>query len=216
MNENLANLDQYQAELPFFQELITGAQYPEPPRNHDGFPFLETRSFQNGGLTINRVFYPDVPLLYDIRYDQLVTFHPLFTQKLLINPDKIDAFVLSDERQFIKVKGNERYFYNRNGFYELLESGSYRLISKHYKEEKPAREVGEFVAYYVEYEDFFLEKEGEFFPIRKKKDAIKLLQIEKKAVREKLIKKGIYFNQNPRKFLISLVKLYNSSKPAMQ
>lgn len=212
INENLANLDQYQEQLPFFQELITGAQYPEPPRNHDGFPFLDTRAFQNGGLTINRVFYPDVPLLYDIRYDQLVTFHPIFSQKLLINPDKIDAFVLADGREFIQMKGNERYFYNRNGFYELIETGSYRLLSKHYKEEKPAREVGEFVAYYVEYEDFFLEKEGEFFPIRKKKDAIKLLQIEKKEVRENLIRKGIYFNQNRRIFLKELVNLSSSSK----
>ncbi|WP_297336824.1 hypothetical protein [Algoriphagus sp.] len=212
VNENLANLDQYQEQLPFFQELITGAQYPEPPRNHEGFPFLETRSFQNGGLTINRVFYPDVPLLYDIRFDQLVTFHPLFSQKLLINPDKIDAFVLADGREFIQLKGNERYFYNRNGFYELIETGSFRLLSKHYKEEKPAREVGEFVAYYVEYEDFFLEKEGVFFPIRKKKDAIKLLQIEKKEVRENLIRKGIYFNQNRKLFLKELVNLSSPSK----
>ena len=215
VSENLANLDQYQEELPFFQELITGAQYPEPPRNHDGFPFLDTRSFENGGLTINRVFYPDVPLLYDIRYDQLVTFHPVFSQKLLINPDKIDAFVLADGKKFIQIKGNEKYFYDRNGFYELIESGPFRLVSKHYKEEKPAREVGEFIAYYVEYEDFFLEKDGEFFPVRKKKDAIKLLQVEKKAVRENLIRKGIYYNHDPRRFLISLVKLSNSSKPAM-
>ncbi|SDC76692.1 hypothetical protein SAMN04488104_1005117 [Algoriphagus faecimaris] len=212
VNDNLANLDRYQEELPFFQELITGAQYPEPPRKYDGFPFLDSRTFTEGGLTINRVFYPNVPLLYDIRFDQVVTFHPLFSQKLLINPSKIDAFVLGEDREFIQLKGNEGYYYNRNSFYELIEEGdNYRLLSKHYKEEKPTREIGEYVGYYVEYEDFFLEKEGRFFPMKKKKDAIKLLQVEKKAVREHLIRQGVYFNQSPREFLAKLLQLASQS-----
>lgn len=207
VNENLVNLEKYQEELPFFQELITGAQYPEPPRNYDGFPFLETRSFENGGLTINRIFYPEVPLLYDIRFDQVITFHPIFSQKLLINPAKVDGFVLANGNEFKKLKGNEDYLYDKNGFYEIIADGPFALVSKHYKVDKPARELGEYVGYYLEYEDFFLVKDDQFFPIRNKKDAIKRLQIEKKAIRENLTKKGIYFNQNRRKYLIALLEL---------
>lgn len=211
VSENLQNLDKYQEQLPFFQELITGAQYPEPPRNYDGFPFLDTRSFEDGGLTINQVFYPEVPLLYDIRYDQVITFHPLFSQKLLINPEKVDGFVLKGDKQFQQISGNESYIHHKNGFYEVIASGPFQLISKHYKVEKGARELGDYVGYYLEYEDFFLLRDESFYPIRKKKDAIKLLQIEKKSVRENLIRKGIYYNQNPRGFLKALLDLSKSN-----
>ncbi|NVJ87644.1 MAG: hypothetical protein HWE15_15180 [Algoriphagus sp.] len=212
VNENLANLEKYQEELPFFQELITGAQYPEPPRNYDGFPYFSTRSFEKGGLTINRVFYPDVPLLYDIRYDQVITFHPLFSQKLLINPAKIDGFVLEDGSEFRQLSGNEDYLYDKNGFYEIIASGSMELVSKHYKVDKPARELGDYVGYYIEYEDFFLVKGDQFFPVKRKKDAIKLLQVEKKGIRENLTRNRIYFNQNRRNYLKALLQLATQSE----
>ena len=212
VSENLQNLDKYQEQLPFFQELITGAQYPEPPRNYDGFPFLDTRSFENGGLTINRVFYPDVPLLYDIRYDQVITFHPLFSQKLLIKPSKIDGFVLSDGKEFVQLSGNEGYLYDKNGFYEVIASGDFRLLSKHYKVDRRARELGDYIGYYDEYEDFFLYKAGAFYPIKKKKDAIKVLGVEKKAIRENLTRQRIYYNKDRRKYLTALLQLAYSPR----
>jgi hypothetical protein len=172
---------------------------------------LDTRSFENGGLTINRVFYPDVPLLYDIRYDQVITFHPLFSQKLLIKPSKVDGFMLSGGKEFLQLSGNEDYLYHKNGFYELIATGDFRLISKHYKVERRARELGDYVGYYDEYEDFFLHQLGAFYPVKKKKDAIRLLGIEKKAIRENLTRKGIYYNKDRRKYLVALLQLANST-----
>lgn len=212
LQENLANLEFYQEKLPFFQELITGAQYPEPPKNHEGFPFLKGRSFEYGGLTINQVYYPDIPLLYDIRYDQVITVHPIYMQKLLINPAKINSFRLGDGSNFEQLTGNESYAHHKNGFYEIVEEGSVTLLAKHYKIPKPTRELGDYVAKYEEFEDFFIWDGSQFFSIKTKKSAIKTLELSKKLVRENLTRKGIYYGSNKRRYLKMLIQIHSQSR----
>lgn len=208
---NLDNLEKYKQELPFFQELITGGQYTTPPQNYEGFPYLLGKSFELGTLTINQIFYPEVLLLYDIRYDQLITLHPIFSQNLLIKPEKINGFSLSNQSSFVQLKGNETYLHNGNGFYEVIEEGKMNLISKHYKTVVRSKELGDYFASYEEFEDFFFHDGKSFFSISSKKKAIELLGVSKKSVRENIIKRGIYFNRNKREFLQSLVLLSNQT-----
>ncbi|WP_268034240.1 hypothetical protein [Algoriphagus sp. PAP.12] len=208
---NLGNLEKYKQELPFFQELITGGQYTTPPQNYEGFPYLLGKSFELGTLTINQIYYPEVLLLYDIRFDQLITLHPVFSQNLLIKPGKINGFSLSNGSSFKQLKGNESYLRNQNGFYEVIEEGKMNLISKHFKTVVRSKELGDYFASYEEFEDFFFYDGSEFFPVTSKKKAIQLLGVSKKAVRENIIKKGVYFNREKRKFLKSLVLLANTT-----
>lgn len=205
------NLERYKEELPYFQELITGGQYTNPPQNYEGYPYLLGKSFELGTLTINQIYYPEVLLLYDIRYDQLITLHPIFSQNLLIKPEKINGFSLSNLSSFQRLIGNESYLYNQNGFYEIIEEGKMNLISKHYKTVVRSKELGDYFASYEEFEDFFFYDGKSFFAISSKKKAIELLDVSKKSVRENIIKRGIYFNRNKREFLQSLVLLSNQT-----
>lgn len=207
----LNNLEKYKKELPFFQELITGGQYTTPPQNYEGFPYLLGKSFELGTLIINQIYYPEVFLLYDIRYDQLITLHPVFSQNLLIKPEKINGFSLSNQSSFRRLKGNESYLHHQNGFYEVIEEGKMNLVSKHYKTVVRSKELGDYFASYEEFEDFFLYDGNSFFSISSKKKAIELLGLSKKSVRENIIKRGIYFNRNKREFLQSLVLLSNQT-----
>jgi len=92
----------------------------------------------------------------------------------------------------------------------VIASEDFRLLSKHYKIDKRARELGDYIGYYDEYEDFFLYKAGAFYPVKKKKDAIKVLGVEKKAIRENLTRQRIYYNKDRRKYLTALLQLANS------
>ena len=82
--ENLPYIPAYREQIPYFQELITGGQYAEPSSLIKGDPFYYSRQFERGTLQINTITYPDVPLVYDCYRDQLVTFHPIFNQKILL------------------------------------------------------------------------------------------------------------------------------------
>jgi hypothetical protein len=205
IGNNLAFLPEYQEQLPYFQELITGGQYQEPSRLIEGDPYYFSRQFEKGELTINGITYPDVPLLYDVYRDQVITFHPVFNQKILIKPEKIDGFSLANETRFRYFPGNEGDLRHGNGIYEVLGEGDYLALAKRYKTTKPTREMSQYDDLFVEKSDFFLWKAGEFYPIDKAKQAIEILALNPKEVKAQLRSNNLNFKQNPEEFLRFLV-----------
>ena len=204
--KNLAFLPEYQEELPHFQELITGGQYAEPSRLIEGDPYYFSRQFEKGSLSINGITYPEVPLLYDIYRDQVVTFHPVFNQKILIKPEKIDGFTLANGDRFRHFLGNEGYGKNGNGIYQILGEGEFLALVKRTKTTKPSREMSKYDEIYLRKEDFFLWKNEEFFPVKKPFQAFEILGLEKKKVKKELKARQINFKQNPEAYLRFLVQ----------
>lgn len=203
--ENLAYLSEYKEALPYFQELITGGQYAEASKLIQGDPFFASRQFENGTLSINGIVYPQVPLLYDSYRDQLVTFHPIFNQKILIKPEKIDGFLLSNGSRFRFFPGNSSYFRDNNGIYQILGEGSFTALAKRYKTTKSTREMSRFDEVYVEKSDYFLWNTGVFYPISQGKQAIEILGFEPKEIKKQLRSRSLNFKQNPEGYLRFLV-----------
>jgi hypothetical protein len=212
VGDNLSYLSEYKEQLPYFQELITGGQYAESSRLIQGNPYFASRQFEKGTLSINGIEYPEVPLLYDSYLDQVVTFHPVFNQKILIKPEKIDHFMLSNGSSFRFIPGNSGYFHNQNGIYEILGEGDFTALAKRYKSTKALREMSQFDAVFVEKTDFFLWKNGEFFPVSKKSQVIEILGLNKKEMNKQLRTAGLNFNQNPDTFLQFLVTKSSENK----
>lgn len=205
VGENLAYLPEYKEALPYFQELITGGQYAEASRLIEGNPFFASRQFENGTLSINDIVYPEVPLLYDSYLDQVVTFHPIFNQKILIKPEKIDGFTLSNGSSFRFIPGNSAYLRNQNGIYEILAEGEFTALAKRYKSTKEKRELSQYDATFVEKSDFFVWKNEVFYPISKGKQALEIIGLEVKQTKKELRAEGLNFKQGPEKFLRYLV-----------
>lgn len=176
----------YKNQLPYFQELISGGQYADLPRNIDGDPYYKSRNFDYGVLKINGIDYQEVPLLYDSYKDYLVTFHPIFNQKILMKSEKIDEFVLFGEDQFQVFGENKGYPHHGNGFYRVLSDGDVKVLVKYYKELKVSKDMTTYLKHMVSYEDYFLWFEGDFVKINRKKEAIQALGLEKKAVKRAL------------------------------
>lgn len=200
-------LSSYQAQLPFFQELISGGLYADAPRYYEGHPFFQTRVFGKGLLRINEVNYDNVPLLYDSQADVVVTFHPIYNQKILIKSEKVEKFELEDGAEFRNIKGNESYTHHQNGFYEIISDGEIKVVAKHHKELKPIKEIGEYTKVFVPYEDLFYWFDGKFESVGRKSQAINLLGLEKKEAKQALKASNLNFKLNMRKSLIVLTNL---------
>ncbi len=207
VQEPKSYLSLYQEQLPFFQELISGGLYADSPRNFDGFPFYKTRVFEPGVLQINQVSYSEVPLLYDSQADYVVTFHPVHNQKILIKSEKVGEFRLSDGTVFRNFPGNESYIHHKNGFYEVSADKEVKLLIKHYKLLKPVKELGQYVKEYIPYSEYFLWHAGQFEPISRKSQAIKLLGLDKKAVKKQFRDNPIDFRRNTEAYFATLVEL---------
>jgi hypothetical protein len=208
---DLPFLSAYQEEIPYFQELITGGQYAAPSARIKGDPYFVTRQFEAGTLRINGISYPQVPLVYDIVRDQLVTFHPIFNQKILIKPEKIDGFEWSDGKLFRFFPGNESFLHHGNGIYQVLGQGKAIALAKRYKITRSLRDISRYDAEYIEKKDYFLWKDGVFSPIKKSSQAITALQLNAKALKKELKSKGLQFNKSPEAFLNYLVAYPDSN-----
>lgn len=200
-------LASYKEELPYFQELITGGQYVESPKSIEGHPFYFSRQFGEGSLMINGITYPEVPLMYDVYKDEVITFHPIYNQRILINPDKIDEFSLSNGERFKYFEGNESYSNNSNGLYQILKDGENTVLVKRFKTTKSIRDISIYTDEFVEKKDFFILKSEVFIPINKSKQAIEVLGLDKKVAKKHLKESRIRFQDSPERYLISLVEL---------
>lgn len=207
-------LSLYKEQLPYFQELITGGQYQEPPQNYVGDPYYLSRTFGEGTLSINKISYTEVPLLYDENADMVITFHPIFRQKILIKPEKIEEFQLKDGSLFRKFPGNDSYSHHKNGFYKVMEDGEVKVLVKIYKFKDPTREVGMYTHRFVEDQDYFYWYDDEFVLIRKKKQAIKSLGLTKKEVKKHFKGKYLYFSQNKEEYILELAALRENKSEA--
>lgn len=207
---DLPFLATYQEEIPFFQELITGGQYAAPSSLIKGDPYFRTRQFEIGSLRINGITYPEVPLIYDIYRDQLVTFHPIFNQKILIKPEKIDGFTLSDGRLFSYLSGNESFIHHGNGIYEVVGQGKALALAKRYKTTKSLRELSRFDGEYVEKVAYFIWKDGKFFFIKNSSQAVLALGLATKQLKKEIKDKGLQFKKTPEallKFVVTYPQL---------
>lgn len=205
VGRDLPFLTSYQEEIPYFQELITGGQYAAPSSLIKGDPYFVTRQFEAGTLRINGITYPRVPLIYDIFLDQLVTFHPIFNQKILIKPEKIDGFEWSDGRLFRFFSGNESFLHHGNGIYQVLGQGKAIALVKHYKTTRSLRDISRYSSEYVEKKDYFLWKEGAFFSVKKSSQAISALKLNVKELKKELKGKELQFKKAPEAYLQFLV-----------
>ena len=203
--ENLPYIPAYKEQIAYFQELITGGQYEEPSPFIKGDPFHYSRQFERGSLRINGITYPDVPLMYDSYRDQLVTFHPIFNQKILIKPEKIDGFTLANRQQFRYFPGNESYLRHGNGIYQVLGEGKAIALAKRYKTTKALRELSRFNEEYLEKVEFFICKEGVFYSVKNASNAYLSLGLDPKTLKKVVKSKGLSFKQNPDGFLNFLV-----------
>lgn len=202
---DLPFLSAYQEKIPYFQELITGGQYASPSNLIKGDPYFLTRQFEAGTLRINGVSYPQVPLIYDIFRDQLVTFHPIFNQKILIKPEKIDGFEWSDGSNFRFFSGNESFLHHGNGIYQVLGQGKAIALAKRYKTTRSLRDISRYNAEYVEKKEYFIWNDGSFFLVKKSSQAFTALQLNAKVLKKELKSKGVQFNKAPEAFLNYLV-----------
>ncbi len=200
-------LQLYQNQLPFFQELISGGEYVDFIGAVDGEPFYKSRNFDYGQLRINSIDYEGVPLLYDSYRDYLVTFHPIYKQKILLKAEKVDEFVLFEKDKFKFFPGNESFSRHNNGFYQVLHDGEIKVLVKRYKTLKETKDLRESLDQLIEKEEYFLWFEEQFEKVDKKNSAIKLLGLDRKEVKQQLNWSSYEIRQNPGGYFTSLVEV---------
>lgn len=205
----------YRENILLDQDIVSGGYYVDPSKNIEGHPYFESRNFENGEIKINGLIYKEVPLLYDIWNDEILTFQPVHKKKILVRADKVQEFAIGekDPKKFIRIADNPGYSHHKNGIYELIVEGKVNLLAKHYKQTKDKRDVSKFSDVFYEKTDYFLKKGADIQLIRKKKQAREFLEMEKKPFKDVFKGQRISFKSERGDYLEKLVEHHNTQRP---
>lgn len=209
------SIDLYTHALRNHSGLYNGRDYVEPVRTGDPHPFFLSDDWVEGNVEYDGRKYVNVPLMYDILSDRLVTeLHFNGTPIILVN-EKLTHFSMADHSFERIVNETVNNSLPKTGFYDVLYSGTTKVIVRHQKMLQEKIESGEINIDFIARNHYFLFKDGSYFPVRSKKSVLKILVDQKKALKQ-YAKGRMRIKRDQGASLARLAKFYDTLKQGNQ
>jgi hypothetical protein len=176
-----------------------------------GHPFFISEAFRQGNLYYNGVLYEDVPLMYDLSRDQLVTknFSKELNVKLLT--EKIDSFSIG-KNNFVRVVADSNVLSIPAGFYEKLYSGNIVVLGKYEKKVEYSLRAEDKITKLVEHDHYFIGKEGKYHLITGESDLLSVFKEQRGELRKFLNRREVNFKKDPAATIVQAVAYYEQLK----
>lgn len=189
--------------------LYNGSQYREPNRSdNDQHPFFENDDWVTGTVTYDGQYYEDVPLLYDITSDKVVTENYYNADQIVLVWEKLDAFTIGADA-FEKLSHKTL---PRAGFYHVLYNGETKVVARR---QKVIREKITGQSIEIEFDPryrYFIFKNGAYFTVKSKASMLKVLEDEKPALRQFINKNKLRFKFMREEALRRVAAYYDTLK----
>jgi hypothetical protein len=188
--------------------LYNGGLYVPPRQTNDQHPFFESYDWVTGDVIFDSQLYENVPLLYDITSDRLITENYYNATEITLMEEKLSRFTIGDHT-FVKL---DHKTLPKAGFYELLYKGPSSVVARH---QKIIRERIVDRSIEIDFNPknrYFIFKNGAYFPVKGKATVLKIFEDEKPALKQFIRKSKIRFKANPEKALSLMAEKYDILK----
>jgi hypothetical protein len=186
------SLKVYESATVRQSSLYNGSQYVEPTRTNDEHPFFIGEDWQNGEVFYKGQRYINIPLLYDLTSDRIVS--ELFNgQPFALVKEHLSSFKLGD-REFDWIENRDvNNSLPVNGFYEVCYRGPSKVVLRHYKVQEERIEDNSLQQHFTYRVRNYLWHGGAFVRISNKAGLLKVLKDHKQEVRSFIRSKQINF-----------------------
>ncbi|AHJ97443.1 hypothetical protein Hsw_1848 [Hymenobacter swuensis DY53] len=202
----------YTAAISNNSELFNGPEYVfynKALQKTKGHPFFETDQPQKGSVLYNGASFSDVPLLYDIKLDQLITFYPVSLLKIQLITPSVGSFSVNNHSFIYLSEDKEANF--TAGFYELLVSGEASVIARRVKETEKSIQGGQIEYSFIERDKYYIRYNEKPSLVSSAADITRLFPDQKKELQKFVKSNRLRFKKNSReKDMIQLVSYYNA------
>lgn len=206
-----ATIKNFNDEIGRQSWLYNGPAYDLGKRIIQGNPnFLDTTVADKEGIVVYYGFsYKNVPLVYDIRNDLLVTvLHDDISRYCLLN-EKVSEFTIFSHR-FIRVNpdtiGSKII---KPGFYDEIYNGKLQVLVKPTKIIHVVKGIMSPDDYYEPKTYYFLKKNGIYHAIASEGDILDLLADHKKELKKYIRDNKIKYRQSPADAMFMLAAYYD-------
>jgi hypothetical protein len=184
--------------------LYTGILYVRDYYNVKGDPFFQVDSFQKGEVFYNGMLYKNIDLLYDLSHDNVIVKYSGDVNLVLV-PEKTGYFNLPGH---LFIKGSDASP-AKQGFYDLLFDGKIKVVVKRSKEQVPWSKSFEFNSVFIQHNDYFIYKDGNYKAAKNKKELLDVLEDKKADLKDFISKNKLDFRKDFEKALVQTATYYD-------
>jgi hypothetical protein len=194
-----------------YSHLYNGSAYVDYDISIDGHQYFISDDSEEGTVYYNGALYHDVPMLYDIRNDELIVDEYSFPHKIRLLAEKVSYFSVRNHNFVRIVADSLTNTAIKTGFYDQLYTGQIQLLAKRIKLINEEIASGKVEAEFVEKNQYFIWKDNRYFLVKSKKSVLKILGERKKELQKGLRENKLKFRTNKEEAMILMVKTYDAS-----
>jgi hypothetical protein len=202
----------YQKMLGGQSRLFNGSRYVPPKQTFEQHPYFLSEDWITGSLFYDGEYFHDVPLMYDLATDVLITEHFPSGHAIRLVREKLDHFSMGTHFFEKIINDSVAGSLPGTGFYDILYPGESKVIalrSKFLREKIEGRIV---TITYEEKNRYFIRRNGVFFSVRSKGSVLKLMDDRRQDLRKFMKLQRIVFSDDRERALKSLAEHYDNLK----
>jgi hypothetical protein len=202
----------YVSQIGDQSRLYNGRHYDAYPFNFkEGTPYLDSLVFRNGAVLYDKIWFPDIPLLFDVLGQKLITKQG--DRDLQLLTELIGAFSVAGH-QYIQLKtDNLSKSWVKVFFYEVLYPGRSMVLKKYYKTmiEEPTTTEG-ILRYLYDNNDYFIKTGADFSRANTRRELLDVFSDHKKEIQRFIRKSKLKFRQHKEELLMQTAAYYDQLK----
>ncbi len=189
--------------------LFNGIQYAQFPFSFadNAHPFFKDDKPGTASVIYDNVLYENVQMQYDEVQD--VVFMQDSSRRIQLLNQRVTAFTLFGNSFIRLVKDSANAVLVNTGFYNLLYSGSTRLLKK---EEKMIREdvsTGVIIRYIEVMSHYYIDRNNTWYSIKSKNGLLDIFKDRKKDLRQFIKKNKLNYRKDRDNMLVKVTAYYD-------
>jgi hypothetical protein len=186
--------------------LYNGEAYYEPKQTSTNeFPYFQTSDWTTGTIHYDGGDYKDIPVLYDLTNDNVITELPQNGLKIKLVSGKITFFTM-ENRKFVNLHDLKI----KPGFYGVLYSGPSKVYARYEKSRQEQISQGVVMISFEKRTRYYIFKNGNYFQVRSKGDVLKVFGDKKRELKQAAQKNNLQFKKNREQSIVKLAELYDT------
>ena len=199
----------YRTHMHLQSHLYNGSEYVDYDHYIEGHQYFESDEWEGGSVHYDGTLYRDVPLLYDVRLDQVVTENLAGPLRIRLVPEKVRYFTLLGHTFVRIVADSTTQGGMRTGFYDQLYDGNVQVLAKRVKLIHEQITSGRVERDFYERNRYYIRKGGQFYAVKRKGSVLGVFDDRKKELQKFLREQKIRYRKAPESAMVQLARQYD-------
>ena len=202
-------VNQYYSSIGENAHLYNGPEYLTYDKRIAGNPFFKTDSLTSGDIAYDGSHYFNIPMLYDIIYDEVVINRYQQNFRISLLREKMKGFTFLNHTFYRMEKDSLHGVLLSPGFYDQLYQGKITVLAKRKKKILEKIEYTMNTISYLADDHFYINRNNTYFEVTNKASLLKVFSNKKKEIRKFLRKHKLKFKTDQEKAILQSAAYYD-------